>query len=210
MANVAKEFSRPELFSLSPALKEWAVAIEALCQGTLILLFRKGGIREPQHSFSVQRRAMLLFPTVEHQKRSALKPDYSGLLSDLPQGDHAVWIRAWAEITHQASLTTLEQVEALHDWHIWTADFMRERFLWRSPQPLQLLCLRTYHIAQPAVFPTVPAFRGCRSWVELQPPLPVDRQHPALETRDYQQRLDAIAQLLHQTSSALEPLAIAN
>lgn len=61
---------------LTAALKEWAIAVDALTQGKTIVLLRKGGIREPGGSFAIKHSPVWLYPTYEHQKPHLLKPEY--------------------------------------------------------------------------------------------------------------------------------------
>jgi len=44
------------------ALKEWAVAVDALEQGKTIMLLRKGGIHEQGGRFKVAHNQILLYP----------------------------------------------------------------------------------------------------------------------------------------------------
>ena len=53
------------------ALKEWAVACEALGRGEQVLLLRKGGISEEGREFRIEHPEFLLFPTFEHQRTGA-------------------------------------------------------------------------------------------------------------------------------------------
>ncbi len=62
---------------LTQALKEWAVAVEALESAKTIMLLRKGGIREQGGRFTVAQDQVLLYPTYEHQQPHLLKPAYS-------------------------------------------------------------------------------------------------------------------------------------
>lgn len=55
------------------ALKEWAVAVDALAEGKTILLLRKGGIKEEGNRFRVAYEEILLYPTYEHQQPNLLK-----------------------------------------------------------------------------------------------------------------------------------------
>jgi hypothetical protein len=86
--------------SLSPALKEWAVAVDALAAGQTILLLRKGGIREQGGTFAVPHRQVWLYPTYEHQKPHLLRSDYAAQVTEVPSGWHPeqVKIQAWAQI----------------------------------------------------------------------------------------------------------------
>jgi hypothetical protein len=70
------------LDSVRHALKEWAVAVEALERGETALVIRKGGIREK--AFAVAKRRFLLLPGYEHQRPELLKPEYRKLLREIP------------------------------------------------------------------------------------------------------------------------------
>jgi hypothetical protein len=56
-----------QLTTTSHALKEWAVAVNALESGKTIMLPRKGGIHEQSGRFQVAHEQILLYPTYEHQ-----------------------------------------------------------------------------------------------------------------------------------------------
>ena len=72
------------------ALKEWAVTVDALAQGTQILLLRKGGIHEEGKDFRVIHPEFLLYPTYEHQREDLLKaerqPDLARCCCPTPPG----------------------------------------------------------------------------------------------------------------------------
>ena len=53
---------------LQTALKEWSVAVDALAEGEMMVLLRKGGIKEDNGRFQAQAQKAILFPTFEHQK----------------------------------------------------------------------------------------------------------------------------------------------
>ena len=74
--------------TLTTALKEWSVAIDALAQGKTILLLRKGGIKESQGKFSAEANQAVLLPTFEHQKPELLKPQYRDAVKPVEQGWH--------------------------------------------------------------------------------------------------------------------------
>ena len=130
---------------LTQALKEWAIAITTLRSGSLILLPRKGGIRDPLHPFSKIPKRTALFPTYEHQVLHYLKDPVEIAPPDLLG---PILIDTWAEVTHGFTLQTEAEVMALMPFHIWTAAFMTERLKWRSQQPLQVLLLRAYRLPE--------------------------------------------------------------
>lgn len=152
------------------ALKEWAIAIEALLSGDTILLLRKGGIRETGGRFSVAQSRVLLYPTYEHQQPHLLKPPYANRVQPVPSGWHpeTVTLRAWADITHIFQITTAEIVNMLLPFHIWTAALTAERLNWKPQQPLYILLLRVHRLAEVLTLPYQEAYGGCKSWLDLE------------------------------------------
>ncbi len=97
-----KELSGSQVF-ISHLLKEWALAIDALYSGDLILLLRKGGIRDSAKPFACPHNQALLFPTYEHQLTQSLKTAPSQTLSS-PEPD--ISLKAWIQITHGFALSS--------------------------------------------------------------------------------------------------------
>lgn len=159
--------------TLTAALKEWAIAVEALTQGDTILLLRKGGIREAGGRFSVPQSQVWLYPTYEHQKPQLLKPEYGDRVSEVPSGWHPerVVIRSWAEVTHTLQVQEPEVVERLLPFHVWNDQFVTERLNWKPRTPLYVLLLRVYRLAAALEIPYRESYGGCRSWIELEVPL---------------------------------------
>jgi hypothetical protein len=174
---------------LTQALKEWAIAISNLRSGALILLPRKGGIRDPLHPFATIPHRAALFPTYEHQALHYLQHPVEMAEPD-PNGP--TLINTWAEVTHGFTLQTEAEVRALEPSHIWTADFIAERLKWRSRQPLHILLLRAYRLPQAVELGRSPSHGGCRSWIDLDTPISAQRSSPALSTPDYQAQLQNI------------------
>ena len=179
------------------ALKEWAVAVDALTQGATILLLRKGGIREEGGRFQVPHREVLLYPTYEHQNPELLKPEYAQI-TPVASGWHpeTVPIGAWAEIDTVLPVTDAAVVERLLPYHIWNQRWVEERLGWKPQQPLYLLLLRTYKLSQPHEIPYRPEYGGCRSWIELTIGITVEGATPVLSETEYQQRTTDILNLL--------------
>ena len=191
---------------LTAALKEWAVAIDALEQGKTICLLRKGGIREKGGRFDVDRQQVLLYPTYEHQKPELLKSEYADKVTPVESGWHpaTVNITSWAKITDILTLQTNKKVGAmppclptsLSPFYIWNDRAIRDRFNWKPKQPLYLLCLRTYKLPETQIISYSEQYGGCRSWIDLAQPISLEGSLPAIEESDYQQSLDKIRQLI--------------
>lgn len=152
------------------ALKEWAVAVDALARGETILLLRKGGIREPNGKFAIPASRFWLYPTFEHQKSHLLKPPYADQVTSVPSGWHPteVMITAWAELTHGFQVTEVEVISALLPYHIWSPEFLSERLKWKPSLPLSVLLLRVYRLSQPHTLAYRSSYGGCKSWIQLE------------------------------------------
>jgi hypothetical protein len=188
MESAAKGFGKvqDQAVVLTQALKEWAIAITALRSGALILLPRKGGIRDPLHPFTHIPKRAALFPTYEHQASHYLK-DPVGIVALDPL--EPIVIDTWAEVTHGFTLQSETEVMALMPFHIWTEAFMVERLKWRVHQPLQVLLLRAYPLAESVELGRSASHAGCRSWIDLDTPISTQYSSPALSDSDYQTRL---------------------
>jgi hypothetical protein len=188
---------------LKHALKEWSVAINALTQGQTILLLRKGGIREQGGKFAVPYSQVLLYPTYEHQTQSLLKSPYQShrppAIADRPPD--SVTLQAWAMIDWVFQVTEADQVAALLPYHIWTERFVTERLRWKMQQPLYVLLLRVYRLANAVQLTWQAAYGGCRSWIELQNSLEISQADPALDQARYQAQVQQIQAILEPEKS---------
>lgn len=189
MANAVEGFGKGQDIFLTQALKEWAIAISALRSGSQVLLLRKGGIRDPRQPFAEIPHGAALFPTYEHQVPHHLKQSVEIASPDV---NTPILIDTWAHITHGFLLSTEAEVMALLPFHIWTAVFVTERLKWRSHQPLQILLLRAYSLQKTVELGRSPSHAGCRSWIDLDTPIPTQNSIPALAQQEYQNHLNAI------------------
>ncbi|WP_025746035.1 DUF1802 family protein [Kallotenue papyrolyticum] len=187
------------------ALKEWAVAVDALARGETILLLRKGGIREEGKHFRVAHDEVLLYPTYEHQQPELLKPAYAAQVTPVASGWHpaTVPITAWARITHIFQVRELPTVEALLPFHIWNERFAAERFGWKPRFPLWLLLLRVYRLPTAQTVAYRAEYGGCKSWIELHEPVALRGLQPALDDAAYARQVEQIRAIAER-----EPVAV--
>jgi len=176
------------------ALKEWRVAVEALEQGETIVLLRKGGIREAGGKFAIAHAQVLLYPTDEHQRPHWLKAPYASRVEFVPSGWHpsTVPITAWASITDVLPMDGTDRLAALLPFHIWNEDFVAERLRWKPDQPLHVLLLRVYRLRQPRTLDFIPAYGGCKSWIELAEAIVIADSTPVLSDQAYAERVAAV------------------
>lgn len=181
---------------LSFALKEWAIAIEALTTGKTIVLLRKGGIREVE--FQVEQPWFWLYPTYEHQKPDLLKAEYADSVIPVASGWHpqTVTITGCAEITESFPVSSKTEIEALQPYHIWQESMVSDRLKWKPQKPLMVLLLRVYRLASPQTIPYNDNYGGCKSWIELINPIATDSLTPVIGAEEYAQNIQEIKNLI--------------
>lgn len=184
--------------TLTAALKEWAIAVDALVEGKTIVLLRKGGIREQGGSFAIEHPQVWLYPTYEHQKPHLLKPEYADRVTPVASGWHPeqVEIQAWATITHALQVSDAGAIEALLPFHIWNLQFVEERLKWKPKTPLSVLLLRVYRLPQAQTIPYSPTYGGCKSWIELESSLPASAARPVLSETEFLSQVEQVQQAL--------------
>ena len=69
------------------ALKEWSVVCRALEDGRQVVLLRKGGVLEYRQGFEIKHESFWLYPTLEHQSKEFIQPDYVEKMDDLLNGN---------------------------------------------------------------------------------------------------------------------------
>jgi hypothetical protein len=168
------------LNTLQYALKEWAVAVRALERGETALVVRKGGIRE--QAFAVPQTRFLLLPGYEHQKPGLLKEEYRGLMDGIPDlaDDGPLRFSSFAEVEGAYEISEAEELSALDAHHVWTPEYAESRFRWRPKKPLTVLVLRAYLLPETVELPYRDEYGGCKSWIGLQKPVPVEGARAAL------------------------------
>ncbi|MFH7027578.1 MAG: DUF1802 family protein [Heteroscytonema crispum UTEX LB 1556] len=176
------------------ALKEWAVAINALERGKTIMLLRKGGIHERGGRFQVAHERILLYPTYEHQQTFMLKAEYANLVCPVTSGWHPETSRigSWAEITDILPVADESTVNALLPFHIWNEYFISDRLKWKPRQPLYILLLRTYTLPQIHEIPYLAEYGGCKSWIDLAQSIDLQGAEPVLSDFTYNQLVEEI------------------
>ena len=162
------------------ALKEGAAVCGRLGRGEIILLLRKGGIRES--GFRTERREFFLFPTRFHAE-GAPPPA-------------AVDLELYAEVVEDVHVEDLDRLRRLDGLHALAWEEVEKRFRYRAPG-LHALTLRAHRLARPARVENARAYDGCVSWVELDREREVETAGPALGDVEFEERRGAARAVLH-------------
>lgn len=188
--------------SLRNALKEWAVAVEALERGATALVVRKGGIREK--AFAVADRRFLLLPGYEHQRPELLKPEYRDLMAGIPDltDDGPLRFTSFAEVVGAYEISEPESLAAIEPYHMWSPEYAESRFKWRPKKPLTVLVLRAYLLPGRVELPYSESYGGCKSWIELDEPVSVEGARPALDDEAFERLVSPALDVLRRLEPA--------
>jgi hypothetical protein len=152
-----------------PALKEWSAVVHALLDGRQRVLLRKGGIGEKRFDVTVAREFML-FPTVAHSHAERVRPECRDLLAAAASDstDDRFVVRAAAKVVASLPVNRPDNITAIEDLHIWTAESVRrDRLDFRPRHRLAVLVVQATPLLTPVELPRVPDYAGCTSWVQL-------------------------------------------
>lgn len=171
------------------AFKEWAVVVDALERGEQILILRKGGLAEGRGGFQLEQRQFLLFPTLFHQQResvlSAAQTRFDILFPTL--SPDRVRLGCFGVVTDGWKLGSFSAVQRLRGLHCWREEVIEQRFEWGREQAIFALALRVFRLPEPVELPVLPAYGGCKSWIELEPEIPVEGAVPVLDDSAFEQ-----------------------
>ncbi len=179
------------------ALKEWATVVKALETGNQTVLLRKGGILETASGFRVESRKFALFPTYEHQDNSSLKSQFYNYLADVREQkpkEGTNKITSFAEVLEEKDLSSMDKIEQLSSFHIWSDSYITERMNWMPDKPMKAIFLKTYTV-NPSEIPLLAEYQGCKSWIELN--VNSENGRAVLSDTDLKQRLEEFRRIVN-------------
>lgn len=189
---------------LQHAFKEWAVICHALAQGKQSILLRKGGIAEPEGDFRVEHDRFWLYPTYVHQQEDGINAEARPLLEQVKKDRPApgmVRLDHWAEVTGIYHVRDYVPALLLGHLHFWSDETVEKRFHYRRPG-LFVLAVRVHRAPRTFDLRETPGYAGCKSWVELDEPLPTAGSTPVLSDDKYRDMKHALDLILQPTALA--------
>lgn len=156
-------------FPTPTGFKEWSFVCDALVQGRLSIILRKGGIHEGRSGFAWKHRQFFLFPTWYHTQAEKLSWVPEKAQRDFPPEEErqSVEIDGCATLEQVWKVMDWEKVAALAPLHIWNEDVVKERFIYDDESCLHVALVRAYRLPQCWHFPYAKSYGGCRSWITL-------------------------------------------
>jgi hypothetical protein len=147
----------------SVGFKEWAIVCEALGRGEQSILVRKGGLAEGRAGFGFRHSEFFLFPTFFHEQIEKVR-NKGAEIPEARGGE--VEIRYFAKLVAQKEITSWPMAAALEPFHILQESVVRERYDYKQAG-LHVALVRVFRLMPSWIFPEMPAYGGCRSWVKL-------------------------------------------
>jgi hypothetical protein len=177
------------------AFKEWTLVCDALAHGGQSLIIRKGGIAEGREGFRFKHPEFLLFPTLFHEQAAKLRvPSGTMLPQARPDGQHEIRLLARAEWTRD--VTDWAAVQSLEPFHIWAEPEIEKRFRQDDQPGVSVAFVRILELSEPLVFPDLPKYGGCRSWIEVPGLPPGTTLKPVIDDEAHREREEQIKRAL--------------
>ena len=185
------------------AFKEWAVVVDALGRGEQILILRKGGIAEGRGGFQMEHPRFLLFPTLFHQQRESVIPAAQERFDQISRqvSTDVVRLDFYAEVAASRRLDSLSAAESLRGQHIWRDDVIAQRFDWGRAKNLFAIAARIHRLPLTIELPLLPAYSGCKSWMELEKEVSLVGAQPVLDQPAFDHKLQLFFSALNPAQS---------
>ncbi len=187
------------------AFKEWAIIVDALGRGEQIIIFRKGGISEGRGGFRPEHSQFLLFPTRFHQQRESVLPEaaarFDQIAANFPDPSK-LCVEFYAEIALVQRLDSLAAAHRLRGQHFWRDEVVAQRFDWGRDRSIHALAVRVHRLPKMIELPMLPAYGGCKSWVELEQDVATAGAKPVLSDEIFAEKLNQFHTALEITATA--------
>lgn len=150
------------------AFKEWSFIVDALGKGYQSMILRKGGISEDEGNFTLKGNQFLLLPTLYHQAKQLIKPEWLDKLEEnkFQISTDKVRILYYAQVVEKKIITDWNILQKLDNQHAWKEEIIKERFN-RWEKNVHLLVLQIYTLKNPVDLELKPEYEGCKSWVTI-------------------------------------------
>ncbi len=126
----------------------------------------------------MEHEEFLLFPSLFHQQRdfvtASAQQRYDEIAPGLPSPT-SVRIEFFARVAEWWKLESLSDARSLQGGHIWTDQVIAERFEWGGEQAIFAIAVRVYRLAAPFVGAMLPQYGGCKSWINLDREVEINR-----------------------------------
>lgn len=177
---------------LRTAFKEWAIVVDALGRGEQVFILRKGGIHEGSGGFQPEHHEFLLFPTLFHQQRASVIAAAQSRFDEIAPflaPPELLRLEYWAKLAESRHIEDFNALRRLEGQHIWRNEVLAARFEWGREQAIFGLALRVYRLPVAVELPMLPAYGGCKSWVQIAHSVRTNGSAPVLDDVAFEAKL---------------------
>ena len=186
------------------ALKEWDIITEALGNGEVVAIWRKGGIADnpsvkiPFEGFTLLDKRFILFPTHTHEESEKIKSHYWKYFpQSLPnKSSDQIQVKYWAKVDDEIPISNIEQLLKIAGELVYSDQHLVSSWNLNQSHKGKLLILRVYKFSDPILISNSPTYSGCKSWVELNINIPKIGSEPVLLLKDFNQKVKQLKTLI--------------
>jgi hypothetical protein len=115
-----------------------------------------------------------MYPTLEHQSKEYLQPNYLQEFELLLKANDSVaqdksnTIRILARIEAIQEFNDETILSKLEKYHIWNEKYVNMRMKYNPEIPVKALLLRVYKLPEPISIDVNPKWAGCKSWIDIE------------------------------------------
>lgn len=179
------------------ALKERAGVVAALADGTQTVL-----VRRPDLPPSGEDGRFVLYPAYTHQRPERYSPRHEHYYhASRAKPEEGIPIRAVARVVAEYEVSA-DAAGLLAPYYVYSERGLREKY---DLGAARAVLLRVATLDEPQLIAERPAYRGCRSWIELDDEVDVDLDWdetcPVLNDADFAERRAAMKAALGKSAS---------
>ena len=189
------------------ALKEWNTTIEALGNGQVIAIWRKGGIEDTPNikasneAFNIENKQFIFYPTYTHQNIEKIKPEFDSFLNEKPviNKDNQVKIKYWAEVEEEITPRSIDELISISSELVNNDEHLVASWNLYPNHSGKIILLRVYQLSDPILITHSPKYTGCKSWIELNIDIPKVGSKPVLSFKEFNKKVRLIKTLLENS-----------
>ena len=109
----------------------------------------------------------------------------------------------YAEVVEAKQLGTLEAAQGLRGQHIWRDEVIADRFEWGRARNIYAMALRVFRLPEIRTLPLLPAYGGCKSWVQLEEEIATGCSEPVLGDEAFRAKLMVFQRALESVAQTV-------
>jgi len=182
---------------ISIALKQWAIAVEAILEGRHCLLLQKGGAQEVHREFRAEHPEFLLYPTYEEQRPEHLLPAWRERLQRIqtfrPDGSHVI-LKGYCTVEAVWEVREVGRILESPGGTLWSPEYLRREY--PAGSGFCALLARAYRLSQAREIAELVKYAASRTWVDLLDEISIEGARPVMTDEAFRRQAGELHRLL--------------